>query len=1412
MQDSFTPPVVTDSVVTDSFVTDSVVTDSVVTDSVVTDYDSEINDSEINDSDPVVTDSVVNDPVVNDPVVNDPFVTDSVVTDYDSEINDYDSEINDSDSVVTDSVVTDPVVTDPVVNDPVVNDPFVTDYVVTDYDSEINDSDPVVTDSVVTDSVVTDSVVTDSVVTDPEINDYLVTDPEINDYLVTEPEINDYLVTDPEINNPEINEPDINDPAFNMNWEYDMFPIDLTTLVSTDNFYHIVICDDFNKSNIVKYKQPNVIVFSQQEFIGIVNNINLKVRSVALMISTKDTEIINQFTYDDFYPLACLIRKINNGGLYIYNCNIGKYFSVRDLCINIDNTLQFNGGIMLSTDVSGDITDSTDISWMLDWKIQNREETFIQPGDVNEINRINDYITDSSKLKFHLFSISDAFGSFFRDETEKVITDVNRVNQGIANFFDQMSASFPMESVVCMQVNGIVQNMISRVYSYLTTLEYLAIDETLFGLALYKYYLVNLSNKENNFLVTEIKLDSKEQNEIWSEIVRIWSITLGSNEVRNARIDWSDVTNSDNNKDGYTYNRRVFEKDVNAIYTVIVNYFGTNSINNGVMSTTTIPAYPTQLNTQIVRIKQYILAAFNVQFKYQEYINVSAKSYVETLIGGFFITKWLIVQGLLVTEENKVIEINNVNDVENYIGEITATDSYNDRNGVNKQETFRGIRMTGAVGGATSYIIDEGVESVKASLVNKAKTLKNGVTYLPRKVMIAFKQLNRAELIRKLKYMRTQMSAVSLNGLKAPFNAGSLTEVDNLILKAEKVDGVVELTSFKKYISQIAKSERFIRFSKLASAPNRLIIMSSTKSKLMQGKVYATSSLYKKGAGIRAASTMSKFGKVGGATFAIFDVTATAMQWSVNNNHRNNFKNTFEPVAKKYDEIVSTLISCGDFYLEEIAVNEDRILTKYLPTDKILSRYLDINDKWEPAKLDGNKIIPEIPHTYKNSLLASFNGMSDLLNKKNDFVTAQLVIACFSAAAMIFIAVASFGIMAPLAMVGIAVLFSSVLTAASIVVTIAQAEYNISTYQHIASSKKRVDNLLFSDVSYDKVILQPIGINVLDSNIPKLNCFQLTKYANNDIYLQPLREEILCKIKDMMASYVMGSSIPILIINQVIPFMNLNYDYEEEKLYCNDIIKGISDIFNMDKSISTNTTITQRTDKINQFNQLRYELLELISSKSMRNNFVIKVKNGYITLYDAIYNSRLNYSGITVLDPFNNSYFQNNLQNFFSTRLKMRTSMFFAKKIEFKFQLQSSSVPYISTCHYDGLSVSPFSSINKMSVWTRASVTGSSEDIRLNKAAYNAMLNATPETTPVYQSFSNVGDIIIPELTSLPLFTVSNRTTQSIVINTKQRFDDSNVTELQYLIWKDVTDSTWSQAIMNPAQEIVWTFSAARPC
>jgi hypothetical protein len=236
----------------------------------------------------------------------------------------------------------------------------------------------------------------------------------------------------------------------------------------------------------------------------------------------------------------------------------------------------------------------------------------------------------------------------------------------------------------------------------------------------------------------------------------------------------------------------------------------------------------------------------------------------------------------------------------------------------------------------------------------------------------------------------------------------------------------------------------------------------------------------------------------------------------------------------------------------------------------------------------------------------------------------------------------------------------------------------------------------------------------------------------------------------------------------------------------------------MDKSISTNTTIAQRNDKINQFNQLRYELLELISSKSMRNNFVIKMGTGYRSLYDAIYRSTLKYVGITVSDTFNNLYFKNNLQNFFSTRLKMKTSIFFAKKIEIKFQLQPSSVPYTSSCQYFQEDVPPSGNKNKVGRWMLANVTGSSEDIKLNNVVYNAMLNATPATTPVYQSFSNVGDIIIPELTSLPLFTVSNRTKITRKINTTTTLDDSNVTELQYLIWKDVTDSTWSEPIVIP--------------
>ena len=1185
----------------------------------------------------------------------------------------------------------------------------------------------VLVDSVVTDAVVTDAVVADAVVADAVVADAVVADAVVAKAVVAEPI----------------------DPAFNLNWQHDMIPTDPDTIV-IDNFYHIIICDNFNKEKIVKYKQTNVLVYSQEQFYNVISNIKFKVLSVALMISTKDVDIINKFSIEQFLPVATMIRSFNNGGLYIYNCELGKYNSVRDMCVFINDKLQFAGGIMLSTDNSGSTMSVTKESWMLDWMICNYKETYIEKGDDKEINRIDDYFKDVSKIHFHLGSFDFSFNinSINLGGNIDIIYNDLAVVKPFINFIDAITDAFkdfPIETFVCSTITAVVMDMVKRVAGYLRSISCLVIDDSLFHLAVYKYYYINLKNLGSTFDYSSVDPNSEFQKKIWDPIIGIWKNSNLRNDIGYVKQHWS----SPSSVDECVYNNKTFNSDINNLYNVLVLYLGNDMNSFGVLMGPVKPLLTTNVQFQADRIKKYINSAMNLQFGYVEFSNVKSSFFLEALAGPAYITKWLIENELLETNLNTTIVLEKGSDVIQYISNIQSTDYYKTRSSI------KAISWTTNVGSMmlaapTAYDAGKKVQSSLVYVGNATLALE-----FPATELVAAKDAIIAYQSSLVKAARTEVAGkYSRTILECDI---IMCHLQNVITNTNKykVQGKINImSSSARGPSRLVRTAYAIKRGLLNTGGGILKVYNFAKAGMTSVVSSFAASTAAEASNLAKVSNMAKFGRVCGAAFAILDVTASAMAWAKNDILIQTFKNSFNVLAKEYDDVILLLIQNGDFG-KETTLNY--MTSAYMSQDIGLARFIHLDDKGCDAEYDmktGVETKIAIPHAYQPTCKACFDDLLSKLQIQNAIQLAILVVAVITAIATIVVACGSFGLLAsaPLCVGQIALYAIMTTTVISISLTVANMTYNNNMYSKMRIAQTSINSVSLSEKNgYNVVIVPKNGIPLIDTS----QMINLNK--TNNLFELPIREEIIKYYFNKLSkdgSIMSGSQ-----VQEIMPLMTggFKYDYVELQIFIGTVVSSITKLYSC--------TAAEYLD-------IRNALLFTLDDNDMRKYVVVCTNNMYNELYTLVFNAN---TSISFKERIGTS-----VSTFLSNNLKFKTSTLFAKNVVFEFEFDSLNNPsYYSECtskemvYFD----------NNPGVWENGFCTGSSDSFKLNTETYNLILNANADTNPNYIGFDSYGRLIIPENKIFKLLTVVCRDSIKRVIDNRVA---TGVNNLQYDIWKRI--------------------------
>jgi len=1108
------------------------------------------------------------------------------------------------------------------------------------------------------------------------------------------------------------------DPAFNVNWMYDMKPVDPTE-INIDDFYHIIICDSFNKLAIVKYKQPNVLVYSQEEFIAIVEKIQFKAISVAFMISTKNLEFITNFTMQYFYPLAIMIRKFNNGGLYIYNCDLGAYKSMRDVCVLMDSQLRFVDGIMLSNDITGDTNNPTKEKWMLDWRIQNDKETLINKGDIKEINRIDDYIKDVTNMKFHL-GFWDDIWDFMNGGTEAGVSALAPVVATLEKAF----GAFPVENLTCSIMEGTTQNMFARVLNFLRLYDAnFLIDDVLFQIAMYKYYYINLSGNGTSWNVSDIGTSTNMNTIVkdgWQQIVKMWKDkTEIKDQISNVTPHW-DNSYKYNPPELTIYSRDVFRGKVDEIYVLLCDVFGNSLTNKGVYA-----AQLTNTQEQMQRIKTYIKAVIDIKYKYTtNVISLNFLEYLNSLIPPAFITSWLIYNNLIVSSVISIVDINDENTMNSFIDANT-----------NSTPVLSYVKMTGSVASliaANEEIVSFYKTMRRIATMTKSMSVQGGG--------VAYRIVGD-----KLKPFKAKVQA-KINSFKlepdTPIRRKSVRTMENFSIKLEhKIVDYNRQTNAQKKIYHIDKPNN-TKIAKIKSSTSfkqkSVKFTSSVKSSV---KTYGSAS-------VSEISPYTKGFRVAGAVLAVVDLVLTAYVWAKDNEKIDKYKKFSTDINKNLWDGMISLLNNKDF----VKINETGNECPCNVSD--VAKFPNLNDKYEAAEYDNNGVETRkgVPHTWHTNIKGCFDQLVAELQKNNDTILANMIIACVGAAVAIVIAVGTAGLAIAPAVLGVFAMLGVASLTASIVMIGVGADIHASAYDQILKFTGIAENLFEVDEDATNVILKP-----------------KTCVPNNDpttILLDNKRRQVLLQpsLGECVASLV-----------SKIKIHSLNVSTRKRVIDCNTL-KGmlplmylenndLPDIISNYKAITVCIKDLYDASNNTGFTSARNDLLGAIEIMELE-SILVTDTNKY--LYDMVSDASFNTSN-TFTTSVNN--LASNYTDFITKKLKAKTHKLFAKKVLFK--VNDSGAVYSCQRKVNTPSTS------WMSGWVRNSSYFFSSD----ENVLNSIINEECSET---QSFNSGGDIIIPDICEFNLFKLETPLSPNSIDFTEKNIVSDNElknTSVHYWIW-----------------------------
>ena len=831
--------------------------------------------------------------------------------------------------------------------------------------------------------------------------------------------------------------------------KYNMITVAPDSII-LDNVYHLIVCDEFNKAEIVQNKQSNVIVYTQEEFNKFASILSVKFLSIALMITTDANEQTSIAVTDKIMSLAADMRRINAGGLYIYNCNLGRHASVRDICVDIDNEFKFVGGIMLSTDITGSATKSTNEAWMLDWKIENGVATYIQKCDIDEIRRIEDYFEYVSHVNVQLDFFTDMFlggtvDVFGTSSGSEAVSTISTAVDAIGDSLSHAFTDFPLEMLTITTITSLHVICTKYLVDYICRKwSYYRVDLNLIGFALQKYYYIT-SGGGTTFDSAAVDMSSSTRLYEWSRLAQFWrtntpvGFAIDANKVdsKGSGFDAAKihVLSAWNATISSTYSKTSFESDI-AIQMFIINEIvGLND-----------PSF-TRFMTLFKIATELLFKAKSFEMKY------TPTDCMSSLIVPCYITKWLTSKGLI--NYDTVSEFQYTNDLSDLIAELNNTSvalSADDQEYI--AETARvSTRLTATVGGTlngaagelASEAILRGRDAARfskigckvSSIVGTANRTTVGLLVSAVKARLASNVTEIASKI-KLDTMLSDLNRSLLLNAKSnvvPFT----TSVSRIGTTGRRIQILGNVVGKAGPISRsgINVCLKISTGMKLSGRGSRVgAILKSAYS--VAGKVKSacrSGSLLTKAAA-PAVKLASKFGSF----FAVLDVASCIWQWSKDAAKLKQFKTDFVAISKRYDSALLALVANGDFKNEQTELAFVGTLQKFI--------HLDDDSRATVFDADGN-VISEATISTKTcpTLESYFNHIVDRLDKFNNKQTDTIIIAIVGAIGTLGLMLCSAGAAAPL----VALLWCAVIggLAASAVVTVTNGMVHTNIYKSI---------------------------------------------------------------------------------------------------------------------------------------------------------------------------------------------------------------------------------------------------------------------------------------------------------------------------------------------------------------------------
>ena len=730
-----------------------------------------------------------------------------------------------------------------------------------------------------------------------------------------------------------------------------------------------------------------------------------------------------------------------------------------------------------------------------------------------------------------------------------------------------------------------------------------------------------------------------------------------------------------------------------------------------------------------------------------------------------------------------------------------------------RRAAIKATSYIGNVGGmlvATPGMI-ELYKDVKVGMINK---INSGLSYIDNAAnsyksgsLIQLPKAQLSSILQKITNARTSIAASSTGGKYTQTLLDCDTLIDDIQYSINNLNMVstalgkisISIPSSEKCIAStrscLAKTGNTIKRISAATSVKGVKILSICKINISNIAVGVGESLIESSNMMGKATLMTKICNFGGAMFAVFDLTATAMSWARNNSLISTFENTFYNAAKTYDAVIADLIAKGDFKKEILG---NTVKTPYNPNVvNRLARFVNLDDNGCDAEYNSDGVLTKsaIPHTYCNTCESHFRQVISKLKTNNANVLGALIVSAFALIAAVVISVATFGIAAGPAWVGATAIVVGVLaTATSITLTIVGCENHTSIYNQMTSAITNMNTLAVTDFDDYKVVIDPI----VTTSYRLTQCQMKLMNDSNKAFLLPTREEILADFVTKLKPYSTTNSttgllniIPELAITSWLPFMYMEANYSELNLYLNTVINGITDLYN-----SSGQGVPFLTNK--------RALLRMLFFNEMRDYIVVNTSVGtYMSLY--------NYVDITTSAESFRSNVGTSLSSFYSTKLKLKTTTMFARNVSFTFSMANTTptlsvLPYYSECSTNDFVIAGGNPLD----WTNAFCTGSSGSFRLNISTYNSIVNANADTNPVYQAFDANGYVIIPDIREMPLFIPVNRdSSKRYFTQTTSMVDNISLTnDVQFSIWRQY-QNTWSKVNNNFTVNIDTTKIAA---